>query len=159
MIRGTVYASKEVILSAGSLDSPKLLLLSGIGPIQELAEFDITPMIDLQGVGKSLRDHLFTTLTIIQRPGTNDRPAFYNDSEAMSRAKEQWLQDQGGPLTVFQCAQSACFLKNDRVYCSKEFKSLDGSTQDYLKSRTVPIYEILSVGDKLKSHCLRMFAN
>jgi choline dehydrogenase len=52
------FASKEVILSAGALASPKLLLLSGIGPASELQAMDIKVEKDLGGVGKNLQDHL-----------------------------------------------------------------------------------------------------
>lgn len=51
-------ASREVILSAGALASPKLLLLSGIGPAEALRAHDIPVFVDLPGVGKNLQDHL-----------------------------------------------------------------------------------------------------
>jgi choline dehydrogenase len=51
-------ALKEVILSAGALASPKLLLLSGIGAAEELAALEIPLIADLPGVGKNLQDHL-----------------------------------------------------------------------------------------------------
>ena len=53
-----VHANKEVILSGGAINSPQLLLLSGIGPAAELAEHDIECQHDLPGVGKNLQDHL-----------------------------------------------------------------------------------------------------
>ncbi|UOQ61250.1 GMC family oxidoreductase N-terminal domain-containing protein [Leucobacter rhizosphaerae] len=48
----------EVILAAGALDSPRVLLRSGIGPSEELREVGIEPLVDLPGVGKNLHDHL-----------------------------------------------------------------------------------------------------
>jgi choline dehydrogenase len=51
-------ASKEVIITAGTLFSPQLLLLSGIGPRSELGELGIDCKVDLPGVGKGLTDHL-----------------------------------------------------------------------------------------------------
>ncbi|WP_427869228.1 GMC family oxidoreductase [Leucobacter luti] len=47
----------EVILSAGAIDSPRVLLRSGIGPAAELAELGIDAVVDLPGVGKNLHDH------------------------------------------------------------------------------------------------------
>ena len=50
-------ANKEVILCAGAFHSPQLLMVSGIGPAQELKKFDIPVIHDLPGVGQNLQDH------------------------------------------------------------------------------------------------------
>lgn len=53
----TMTAHREVIVSAGAIDSPKLLMLSGIGPAEHLSEFDIDVLVDAPGVGSNLQDH------------------------------------------------------------------------------------------------------
>ena len=53
-----IFANKEVIISCGSINSPKLLQLSGIGDLEELKKIGITPIHNLPGVGKNLQDHL-----------------------------------------------------------------------------------------------------
>lgn len=53
-----IHASSEVILAASSLNSPKLLMLSGIGPAAHLAEHGIDVVADRPGVGQNLQDHL-----------------------------------------------------------------------------------------------------
>ncbi|HEY9290791.1 MAG TPA: GMC family oxidoreductase N-terminal domain-containing protein, partial [Microlunatus sp.] len=53
----TYHAAREVVLSAGAIDSPKLLMLSGIGPADQLAEHGIKLLIDAPGVGAHLQDH------------------------------------------------------------------------------------------------------
>ena len=53
-----IHASDEVILAASSLNSPKLLMLSGIGPAAHLAEHGIDVVADRPGVGQNLQDHL-----------------------------------------------------------------------------------------------------
>ncbi len=53
----TLSARTEVILSAGAIDSPKLLMLSGIGPAAQLEEFGIPVRVDSPGVGENLQDH------------------------------------------------------------------------------------------------------
>ncbi|CAF4813547.1 unnamed protein product, partial [Rotaria sp. Silwood2] len=52
----------EVILSAGTVGSAQLLLLSGIGPREELEQHGIPVIVDLSGVGKNLQDHLMTVI-------------------------------------------------------------------------------------------------
>ncbi len=56
--REVIHAGKEVILSAGAINSPQLLLLSGIGPAKELGPLGIHVIADRAGVGKNLQDHL-----------------------------------------------------------------------------------------------------
>lgn len=56
-LKKNVYADREVILSAGSLSSPHLLMLSGIGPKEHLYEVGIEALVDSPGVGKNLQDH------------------------------------------------------------------------------------------------------
>ena len=58
----TVTATKEVVLSAGAIGSPQLLLLSGVGPRDELAEVGVECLVDLPDVGKHLKDHLHTPM-------------------------------------------------------------------------------------------------
>jgi choline dehydrogenase len=51
-------ADREIVLSAGVFESPRLLMLSGIGPADELKKLGITPVADLPGVGQNLHDHM-----------------------------------------------------------------------------------------------------
>ncbi|WP_422747576.1 GMC family oxidoreductase [Mycobacterium sp. WMMD1722] len=53
----TAYAALEVVLSAGAVDSPRLLLLSGIGPAADLAAAGVPVILDSPGVGRNLHDH------------------------------------------------------------------------------------------------------
>ena len=57
-----LHASGEVILSAGAVGSPQILMLSGIGPRRELEEVGVTCQVELPGVGKNLKDHLHCAL-------------------------------------------------------------------------------------------------
>lgn len=54
----TVKARREVILSAGAINSPQLLMLSGIGPADRLLSLGIEPLVDRPAVGQNLQDHL-----------------------------------------------------------------------------------------------------
>lgn len=53
----TAYADAEVVISAGAVDSPRLLLLSGVGPAAELETVGVDVVHDLPGVGRNLHDH------------------------------------------------------------------------------------------------------
>jgi choline dehydrogenase len=55
-----VRATQEVVLCAGAIESPKLLMLSGIGPGAELARLGVATAVDLPGVGENLHDHLLS---------------------------------------------------------------------------------------------------
>lgn len=61
--KGRIGARHEVVLSAGAFETPKLLMLSGIGPAAELASHGLPVLVDLPGVGAHLLDHPETTLT------------------------------------------------------------------------------------------------
>lgn len=54
----TLGADKEVIVSSGAINSPQVLMLSGIGPKKHLSEHGIECLVDLPGVGQNLQDHL-----------------------------------------------------------------------------------------------------
>ena len=53
----TVHATREVLLCGGSINSPQLLMLSGIGPASHLREVGVQSLVDLPGVGANLQDH------------------------------------------------------------------------------------------------------
>jgi choline dehydrogenase len=58
LTQASVRARREVILSAGAIDTPKLLMLSGVGPGEHLREFGIETRVDSPGVGSNLDDHV-----------------------------------------------------------------------------------------------------
>jgi choline dehydrogenase len=63
--RRTARATREVVLAGGAINSPQLLLLSGIGPAAELRTLGVRVALDLPGVGKNLQDHL--NVNIVRR--------------------------------------------------------------------------------------------
>jgi choline dehydrogenase-like flavoprotein len=64
---------REVVLSAGVIGSPQILLLSGIGPADELRALGVAPVCDLPGVGKNLHDHLMAPLRFKATKDTGHR--------------------------------------------------------------------------------------
>jgi choline dehydrogenase len=89
-----VEALQEVILSAGAINSPQLLMLSGVGDADQLRRFGIDAIVDSPNVGQNLMDHLEV---YVQQACT--RPlSLYKDLGWMGRAKigARWLYDQTG---------------------------------------------------------------
>ena len=78
-----VAASKEVILAAGSIHSPKLLMLSGVGEASALRKLGIEVVANLPGVGENLQDHVLVSGVVFKYKGKMpDRPADSNAVEA-----------------------------------------------------------------------------
>jgi choline dehydrogenase len=92
-------AAREVILSAGALQSPQLLQLSGVGPASLLQSFGIPVVKDLPGVGENLQDHLqLRVMYKCTKPiTTNDDLASLWRRCAMGL---KWLLKRSGPLAV-----------------------------------------------------------
>lgn len=135
----------EVILSAGALDSPKLLLLSGIGPEAELSKLHIPIVKDLPGVGKNLCDRLFLELVSIRAAGSHHRTSYITSPDELDEARKQWIKDRSGPLTGYYLPQMIGYFKSDKVIQSEEFQRLDSKLQRSLIADTKPHYEIVSV--------------
>jgi choline dehydrogenase-like flavoprotein len=91
----TIYAD-EVVLCAGSIGSAQLLLLSGIGPAEELAEVGVTAVHNLPGVGKTLRDHINIPISFAAREKIGIGGMTGAELDA---ATEQWLATKQGPLS------------------------------------------------------------
>eukprot|EP00937_MAST-01D_sp_MAST-1D-sp2_P006751 g6751.t1 len=68
---GLVHAREAVVLSAGSIKTPQLLMLSGIGPRTELAEHGIETRVHLPGVGRNLMDHACINTAFALRAGVD----------------------------------------------------------------------------------------
>ena len=81
--RETMLAERGVVLAAGAIGSPLLLLRSGIGPADELRAIGVTPRHDLPGVGRNLHDHLLSGGNVYRarRPVP---PSRYQHSEALT---------------------------------------------------------------------------
>jgi choline dehydrogenase len=89
-----VRATREVILSSGAINSPQLLMLSGIGPVGELSRHGIRTLHKLDGVGRNLQDHLDIAMKF-----TTSRPvslAWLNNPARRFAAGVQWILSKKG---------------------------------------------------------------
>ena len=105
-----IYCHKEVILSAGAIQSPQILLLSGIGESENLRKVGVDNKLSLPGVGKNLQDHVWTTATNLSNiPTANNLIKPVN----MAKALLQYLLFKKGPFCNSPIEANA-FLKSDR---------------------------------------------
>jgi choline dehydrogenase len=102
-------ASGEVILAASSINSPKLLLLSGIGPAAHLAEHGIDVVADRAGVGQNLQDHLELYIQM----AASQPITLYKHWNLVSKAVigAQWLFTKTG-LGASNQFESAAFIRS-----------------------------------------------
>jgi len=104
-----IGANVEVIVAASSLNSPKLLMLSGIGPAQHLAEHGIDVVADRAGVGQNLQDHLEL---YIQQAATKPVSLFKHwNLWGKAKIGAQWLFTKTG-LGASNQFESAAFVRS-----------------------------------------------
>ena len=105
----TLRAGKEVILAASSINSPKLLMLSGIGPAQHLADHGIEVVADRAGVGQNLQDHLELYIQM----AASQPITLYKHWNLFSKALigAQWLFTKTG-LGASNQFESAAFIRS-----------------------------------------------
>lgn len=101
---GAIRAKYEVILAAGTFNTPQLLMLSGIGPREELERFGIDVIVDAPGVGSNMQDRY--EVSVVSRldrdyaifdGSTLDVPASGEAPDALLR---EWLDSKGGPYST-----------------------------------------------------------
>ncbi|KAF7305846.1 Alcohol oxidase [Mycena chlorophos] len=97
----SLTAKKEVILSAGSVNTPNLLMHSGIGNATTLAGLGIEPHVDLPSVGQNLTDHPLLTLTweVNATKVTNDAVFHDHPPGSQAAAIEEWTTKRTGLVT------------------------------------------------------------
>ena len=115
-----VYANKEIILSGGAINSPQLLMVSGVGPSSHLKEKGIELIHNLEGVGKNLQDHLETYVQ--QECKTSDTLYSYINKFNMIKAGIQWFLNRSGPCsTSFLEAGGFCKTSNENKFPNIQF--------------------------------------
>jgi len=93
-----IASAAEIILSAGTFNSPQILLLAGIGPAAELEAVGIRTVLDLPGVGKNLQDH-----PLVASAWQASGPHCFDDALRLDRLAlsfARWVVNGSGPLGV-----------------------------------------------------------
>jgi choline dehydrogenase len=108
-VKKRAFARKEVIVSAGTLMSPHVLMHSGIGPRKHLEENNIPVKLDLPGVGQNLQDHIsgFIGPFIIDQPRT-----MLLDRDVNAQTVMQFTQEGTGPLSSTGTQASAFVISS-----------------------------------------------
>ncbi len=101
----------EVILSAGSIGSPQLLMLSGIGPAAQLGAFGISLVLDKPGVGENLYDHLQLRI-VFKVSGAKTLNEIYHARTGFARMMLNYVLFRRGPLTMAP-SQLGIFTRSD----------------------------------------------
>ena len=124
-----IRARREVIVSGGAINSPMLLMNSGVGPAGELKAVGIEPRHDVPGVGKNLQDHVqarFTFLT--QQTGTLNE--ILTSPRQQVRMAFEWLTSSSGQLAV-GATEATLFAKSNasEPVPDLQFQSTNFSTE------------------------------
>jgi choline dehydrogenase len=101
----TAHATREVVLSGGAINSPQLLMLSGIGPADHLREVGVEVVHDLPGVGEGLQDHPLVPVVWNVRSGKS----LFRAESPSGYAK--WFGARRGPLTS-NLAEAGLFTRS-----------------------------------------------
>jgi choline dehydrogenase len=115
----TALAEREVILTGGAVNSPQLLLLSGIGPADEIRRVGIHVVHDVPGVGKNLQDHLMVSVGYLCK-----KPVSMANAESL-RNFLRYLVFKRGPL-VSNVAEAGIFSRTRAGLCEPDLQLLFG---------------------------------
>ncbi|PDT34453.1 choline dehydrogenase [Rhizobium sp. M10] len=113
-------ASREVVLSAGAINSPKILELSGIGRPEVLSALDIPVRHPLKGVGENLQDHL-QIRTVFKIEGARTLNQLYHSLFSRAGMGLQYAVNRSGPLSMAP-SQLGIFAKSDPAVATADLE-------------------------------------
>jgi choline dehydrogenase len=116
----TVRAAREVILCGGAVNSPQLLLLSGVGPADQLAQFDIPVVHELRGVGQSLQDHYSAPIKLKCRLPITVNDVMQSNVKKLKVGLQYYLF-RTGPLTM-AAGPAALFVRTRQELATPDVK-------------------------------------
>jgi choline dehydrogenase len=127
-------AGAGVVLAAGTFATPKLMMLSGLGPVDQLAQFGIPILCDLPGVGKNFQDHVSAPVVA----GIKEPISFLGEDRGWKALRHglEWLLFKKGLLT-------------SNVIESGGFLDLDGDGRADAQIHVIPIIRVDRVSDQV----------
>ena len=141
-----VYAEIEIILSAGAFASPQILLLSGIGPANDLSALNIPLVHNLPAVGQNLRDHTALGCEFIIDSSIPGHNQLLNSPSALHAAHSEYQSSKTGPLAMYGASAAVIFPRLPHLYTSLDFHALSSPTQTFLTAENRPSTEIWMMG-------------
>ncbi|MGB1843941.1 MAG: GMC family oxidoreductase [Thalassobaculaceae bacterium] len=119
--RISINAHKAVVLSAGSIGTPQILQLSGIGPANLLQKFGITTIVNLPGVGQNLQDHL-QIRSVYKVEGVNTLNTLSNSFWGKAKIGMEYAFKRSGPMSMAP-SQLGAFTRSsaDQTYPNIEY--------------------------------------
>ena len=108
--------AKEIIVSSGAINTPKLLMLSGVGPKDQLSKLDIPVIADIPDVGSNLFDHVFSIVQLEVTPEVKTFWQLFVNVTAKALAEEQYAANRSGPLGWNNGYTHAAFRLPDSVW-------------------------------------------
>ncbi len=115
-----IRARKEVILCGGAIGSPHVLMLSGVGPAAQLAQFGIPVVHDLAGVGQSMQDHYSAAIKLKCKFPITVNDVMMNPLKMLWSGLEYFVMKKG-PLTV-NTAEVALFARTRQELATPDVK-------------------------------------
>lgn len=139
--KDTLKAHREVILSAGAFMSPKLLMLSGIGPVDELKRHGIEVQAASPNVGRNYQDHMLAPVDV----NLKDPISFTGQDKGLKALRNglQWLLFRTGPLASNVCEAGGFF-------------DLDGDGRPEIQLNAIPVATSGWGEDASTDHCFAL---
>ncbi|ODN01924.1 hypothetical protein Ocin01_04758, partial [Orchesella cincta] len=119
-----VRALREVILSAGAIGSPMLLLHSGIGPSEHLQQVGIKPRVNLAGVGKNLLDHVSALVGPFTITNESFSQQHFTLVTLVGQQRHSYLASGDGPLAQSGSMASGFILSNKSFYTANQWPDI-----------------------------------
>ncbi|KAB8234180.1 GMC family oxidoreductase [Aspergillus alliaceus] len=126
-----VHAAREVIVSAGSVQSPQLLELSGIGNPDVLKSAGISVKVGNRNVGENLQEHMMTATIFEVSPELLTRDDILRDKALREAAEREYEETQSGPWTILPCSIAYCSLS--QIIDEKEAADLRSRAESIAK--------------------------
>ena len=138
-------ASREVVVTAGAIGSPKLMMLSGLGPAAHLGTHGIAVQADIPGVGENLQDHL-DCYTVYDLNGPH---SYYGADQYLKQAgwALQYLLHKSGPVTT-NIVEAGAFARAE-----------PGASQPDLQLHFLPAYVVDHGMMRIKGYGVSLYSN